>query len=105
MGYRRTPIFCSLRGTAGPLMPSARVRRGPLLRPDFGGCGNAGGQGCLHQPNALRRRTVVSTMPVTGGTERTTTVIIGTGLSGLAVGAELRRRGVDAIVVDGLDIL
>jgi glycine/D-amino acid oxidase-like deaminating enzyme len=44
-------------------------------------------------------------MPVTGGTERTTTVIIGTGLSGLAVGAELRRRGVDAIVVDGLDIL
>jgi hypothetical protein len=47
----------------------------------------------------------VSTMPVTGGTERTTTVIIGTGLSGLAVGAELRRRGVDAIVVDGLDIL
>jgi hypothetical protein len=47
----------------------------------------------------------VSTMPVSGGTERTTTVIIGTGLSGLAVGAELRRRGVDAIVVDGLDIL
>jgi hypothetical protein len=44
-------------------------------------------------------------MPVNGGTERTTTVIIGTGLSGLAVGAELRRRGVDAIVVDGLDIL
>ncbi|WP_354216802.1 MULTISPECIES: FAD-binding protein [unclassified Arthrobacter] len=44
-------------------------------------------------------------MSVTGGTERTTTVIIGTGLSGLAVGAELRRRGVGAIVVDGLDIL
>jgi thioredoxin reductase len=44
-------------------------------------------------------------MPVNGGTERTTTVIIGTGLSGLAVGAELRRRGVHAIVVDGLDIL
>ncbi|WP_354148318.1 FAD-binding protein [Arthrobacter sp. 754] len=44
-------------------------------------------------------------MPVNGGTERTTTVIIGTGLSGLAVGAELRRRGIDAIVVDGLDIL
>jgi hypothetical protein len=47
----------------------------------------------------------VSSMPVNGGTERTTTVIIGTGLSGLAVGAELRRRGVDVIVVDGLDIL
>jgi hypothetical protein len=47
----------------------------------------------------------VSSMPVNGGTERTTTVIIGTGLSGLAVGAELRRRGVHAIVVDGLDIL
>jgi len=39
------------------------------------------------------------------GTERTTTVIIGTGLSGLAVASELRRRGVDSIVVDGLDIL
>jgi flavin-dependent dehydrogenase len=39
------------------------------------------------------------------GTEQTTTVVIGTGLSGLAVAAELRRRGVDSIVVDGLDIL
>ena len=34
-----------------------------------------------------------------GGTERTTTVIIGTGLSGLAVASELRRRGVDSIIV------
>jgi len=47
----------------------------------------------------------VSSMPMTGGTEQTTTVIIGTGLSGLAVAAELRRRGVHSIVVDGLDIL
>ena len=47
----------------------------------------------------------MSSMPVTGGTEQTTTVIIGTGLSGLAVAAELRRRGVHSIVVDGLDIL
>jgi hypothetical protein len=44
-------------------------------------------------------------MPVNGGTEQTTTVIIGTGLSGLAVAAELCRRGVHSIVVDGLDIL
>lgn len=44
-------------------------------------------------------------MPGTAGTEQTTTVIIGTGLSGLAVAAELRRRGIDSIVVDGLDIL
>jgi 2-polyprenyl-6-methoxyphenol hydroxylase-like FAD-dependent oxidoreductase len=44
-------------------------------------------------------------MPAKAGTEQTTTVIIGTGLSGLAVAAELRRRGVDSIVVDGLDIL
>jgi len=44
-------------------------------------------------------------LPTTGGTEQTTTVIIGTGLSGLAVAAELRRRGVHSIVVDGLDIL
>ncbi|WP_461175104.1 NAD(P)-binding protein [Arthrobacter sp. Z1-9] len=44
-------------------------------------------------------------MPGNAGTEQTTTVIIGTGLSGLAVAAELRRRGVDSIVVDGLDIL
>jgi NADPH-dependent 2,4-dienoyl-CoA reductase/sulfur reductase-like enzyme len=47
----------------------------------------------------------VSSMPGNAGTEQTTTVIIGTGLSGLAVAAELRRRGVDSIVVDGLDIL
>ncbi len=47
----------------------------------------------------------MSSMPVNGGTEQTTTVVIGTGLSGLAVAAELRRRGVDSIVVDGLDIL
>ncbi|QDY91662.1 FAD-binding protein [Arthrobacter sp. UKPF54-2] len=44
-------------------------------------------------------------MPVYGGIERTSTVVIGTGLSGLAVASELQRRGVDAIVVDGLDLL
>jgi len=32
-------------------------------------------------------------------------VVIGTGLSGLAVASELQRRGVGAIVVDGLDLL
>ncbi|MEV4989393.1 NAD(P)-binding protein [Pseudarthrobacter sp. LMD1-1-1.1] len=44
-------------------------------------------------------------MPGIAGTEQTTAVVIGTGLSGLAVAAELRRHGVDSIVVDGLDIL
>jgi thioredoxin reductase len=44
-------------------------------------------------------------MTVDGGIERTTAVIIGTGLSGLAVASELQRRGVDAIIVDGLDLL
>ena len=47
----------------------------------------------------------MSRVPGDAGTEQTTTVIIGTGLSGLAVAAELRRYGVDSIVVDGLDIL
>ena len=47
----------------------------------------------------------MSPMSGDAGTEQTTTVIIGTGLSGLAVAAELRRRGVDSIVVDGLDLL
>ncbi|SEQ85588.1 hypothetical protein SAMN05444745_11242 [Arthrobacter sp. OV608] len=47
----------------------------------------------------------MSSMPGNAGTEQTTTVIIGTGLSGLAVAAELCRRGVDSIVVDGLDLL
>ena len=47
----------------------------------------------------------MSSMPGNAGTEQTTTVVIGTGLSGLAVAAELRRHRVDAIVVDGLDIL
>ncbi|MET1086400.1 MAG: FAD-dependent monooxygenase [Arthrobacter sp.] len=44
-------------------------------------------------------------MPGNARTEQTATVIIGTGLSGLAVAAELCRRGIDSIVVDGLDIL
>ncbi|MCX6498678.1 MAG: FAD-binding protein [Arthrobacter sp.] len=44
-------------------------------------------------------------MPVNGGIERTSTLVIGTGLSGLAVASELQRRGVSAIVVDGLDLL
>ncbi|WP_354234792.1 FAD-dependent monooxygenase [Arthrobacter sp. UYEF3] len=44
-------------------------------------------------------------MPVNGGIERTSTLIIGTGLSGLAVASELQRRGVSSIVVDGLDLL
>ena len=47
----------------------------------------------------------MSSMPAYGGIERTSTVVIGTGLSGLAVASELQRRGVGAIVVDGLDLL
>src|SRR6185312_3933193 len=35
-------------------------------------------------------------------TEYTTTVVIGSGLPGLAVAGELSRRGVSAIVVEGL---
>lgn len=41
------------------------------------------------------------TMPA-ASTERTTAVVIGAGMSGLAVASELSRYGVDAIVVDGL---
>lgn len=37
-------------------------------------------------------------------TESTTTVVIGSGLSGLAVASELCRKGVDAIVVEGLSV-
>jgi hypothetical protein len=47
----------------------------------------------------------VTSLPTYGGIERTNAVIIGTGLSGLAVASELQRRGVDSIIVDGLDIL
>jgi len=47
----------------------------------------------------------VSSMPLYGGIERTTAVVIGTGLSGLAVASELQRRGVSSIIVDGLDLL
>lgn len=39
------------------------------------------------------------------GTERTTTVVIGAGLSGLAVASELSRHGVGSIVVDGFGAL
>jgi flavin-dependent dehydrogenase len=47
----------------------------------------------------------VSDAPVHGAIERTTAVVIGTGLSGLAVASELRRRDVSCIVMDGLDLL
>lgn len=47
----------------------------------------------------------MSSLPMSAGIERTSAVIIGTGLSGLAVASELQRRGVDSIVVDGLDLL
>lgn len=47
----------------------------------------------------------MSSMPLYGGFERTTAVVIGTGLSGLAVASELQRRGVASIIVDGLDLL
>ena len=43
----------------------------------------------------------MSTMPA-ASTERTTTVVIGAGMPGLAVASELSRYGVDAIVVDGM---
>lgn len=43
-------------------------------------------------------------VPTIAGTERTTTVVIGSGLSGLAVASELSRQGVDSIVVDSLDL-
>ncbi|MFE4541807.1 FAD-dependent monooxygenase [Arthrobacter sp. NPDC056727] len=41
-------------------------------------------------------------MPGLSGAERTTTVVIGTGLPGLAIATELRRRGVDSIIVSRL---
>jgi NAD(P)-binding Rossmann-like domain len=40
-----------------------------------------------------------------GTTESTTTVVIGSGLSGLAVASELSRQGVEAIVVDGMQLV
>ncbi len=43
----------------------------------------------------------MSTMPA-ARTERTTAVVIGAGMPGLAVASELSRYGVDAIVVDGM---
>jgi 2-polyprenyl-6-methoxyphenol hydroxylase-like FAD-dependent oxidoreductase len=46
---------------------------------------------------------VVSRMPGLSGAERTTTVVIGTGLPGLAIATELRRRGVDSIIVSRLE--
>ncbi|MDD1475892.1 FAD-binding protein [Arthrobacter sp. H16F315] len=42
---------------------------------------------------------------MSAGIERTAAIVIGTGLSGLAVASELQRRGVASIIVDGLDLL
>ena len=60
-------------------------------RPDFG-LRKVQGNQTWHHP---RRNEAVSSMPFYGGIERTAAVVIGTGLSGLAVASELRRRGVD----------
>src|SRR5690348_8934699 len=62
------------------------------------------GQWTVHGDDALRfeileEEVVVSRMPGLSGAERTTTVVIGTGLPGLAIATELRRRGVDSIIV------
>ncbi|WP_246021276.1 FAD-dependent monooxygenase [Arthrobacter echini] len=38
-----------------------------------------------------------------GSAEQTTTVVVGSGLSGLAVASELSRRGVESIVVEALE--
>jgi hypothetical protein len=46
---------------------------------------------------------VVSSTPGLSRAERTTTVVIGAGLPGLAIATELRRRGVDSIIVSGLE--
>lgn len=46
---------------------------------------------------------VVSSTPGLSRAERTTAVVIGAGLPGLAVATELRRCGVDSIIVNGLE--
>ncbi|MDQ4501249.1 FAD-binding protein [Sinomonas sp. ASV322] len=45
----------------------------------------------------------MSTPPPPSTSESTSAVVIGTGLSGLAVAVELSRRGVDVVTVDGLE--
>jgi hypothetical protein len=66
------------------------------------------GQWTVHGDDALHfeileEEVVVSRMPGLSGAERTTTVVIGTGLPGLAIATELRRRGVDSIIVSRLE--
>jgi NADPH-dependent 2,4-dienoyl-CoA reductase/sulfur reductase-like enzyme len=65
------------------------------------------GQWTVHGDDALHfenlEEEVVSRMPGLSGAERTTTVVIGTGLPGLAIATELRRRGVDSIIDSRLE--
>jgi glycine/D-amino acid oxidase-like deaminating enzyme len=51
----------------------------------------------------IEEEAAVSSTPGLSGAERTTTVVIGSGLPGLAIATELRRRGVDSIIVSGLE--
>ena len=71
------------------------------------GCVCLLGQWTVHGDAALHfenlEEEVVSRMPGLSGAERTTTVVIGTGLPGLAIATELRRRGVDSIIVSRLE--
>lgn len=48
---------------------------------------------------------VAGESPLPAATEMTTTVVIGSGLSGLAVASELSRRGVRSIVVESMECL
>ncbi len=50
---------------------------------------------------ALVPPVLVPPVPVPPVSEKTTTVVIGSGFSALAVAAELNRQGVEAIIVDG----
>lgn len=54
-------------------------------------------------PEPATRAAADSFMPATA--EITTTVVIGSGLSGLAVASELSRRGVQSIVVESVECL
>ncbi|WP_323960020.1 FAD-binding protein [Arthrobacter sp. JZ12] len=48
---------------------------------------------------------VAADSPLPAKAEMTTTVVIGSGLSGLAVASELSRRGVQSIVVEGMECM
>ncbi len=97
VGYPEAEKVCTLRDTVDP----RSVFQNTLGQHVVSACWGSGRCGARTPCTSkiFEEEAVVSSMPGLSRAERTTAVVIGAGLPGLAVATELRRRGVDSIIV------